>query len=232
MKCFHSGLCLALALLLCAFSLTACTTTLEVGDKGIYDEKNDVRYINAPAVYEAAARGEKYGVLKLNQNVSYELFLIPDVEPTEMLATEDDNIVYASTLTLPTLTEMAPTKVYVCIDGSETSHVMMTVNEQASVDALVKAAEGESLYENYPGTIPQKTYRVRFASEDYPAFYYTLTYIEYASDIEIDGVSYGRFFFMSTTEQLFVPAGDTIYQISGYADAESDTADTAETTAD
>ncbi len=232
MKFFRSLLCTALAVLLCALSLTACTTTIEPGDKGLYDKKHDVRYINAPTVYEATARGEKYGVLKLNQNISYDLFVIPDIDPTEMLATEDDNIVYASTLTLPSLSEMKPTSVYVCIDGSETSHVMMTVSEQASVDALVKAAEGKSYYENYPGTIPLKTYRVRFYSEEHPAFYYTLTYIEYPSDIEIDGESLGRFFFMSTTEQIFVPAGDTIYQISGYADAESDTAGATETAAD
>ncbi len=208
---------LALALLLCALSMTSCKVRLEVGESGIYDEKNDVRYIYAPPVYEAVDKEEEYGTLKLNENVSIDLFTIPDTDPIHMLTTTDLDILHASDLPMPTLAEMNPSSVHICVDGSDKSYELFAITDPASIEQLVQiCSESESLYEYYPAKTPTRNYRVRFASETYTGIYYTLTYVEYASDVEIDGVSYGKYFFLHTTAKIFIPAGDIIHTAGNY----------------
>ena len=56
---------------------------------------------------------------------------------------------------------------------------------------------------------------MRFESVQYPGFYYTLTYVEYANDLEIDGKSYGKYFLYNAFDQRFVPVGDEIHGVLG-----------------
>ncbi len=204
----------ALAALL-LLSLTACKTTLEpTDDKGLYDKKNDISYVNAPTVYEAVALDEEYGTLKLNDVASFTLYTIPGMDPNLLLATEDHDIVRASTVTMPTLAEMQPTVVHVCVDGSETVHELFNITDPAGVADLVDAyMNSESL--TYPGTTPQRTYRLRFESETYTGFYYTLTYVEYAEELEIDGVLCGRYFILRPSDKHFVPVSNVIHAALG-----------------
>ncbi len=199
---------LALSGILLALSLSACGVTVKQGDNGLYDKKNDIRYINASTVYEATGQGKAYGKLQLTDEVSLDLFVIPNVDPKAYIATEDNNILYASTLKMPTLAEMAPTALHVCVDGS-TAHQIMTITDAASIASLIQTYTAGSDLKN-PSIRPQKTYRVRFESPTYPGFYYTLTYIEYAEDLELDGVSLGKYFLLSNFEGTFVPIDDTI----------------------
>ncbi len=222
MRSLRSALAVILAALLCTLSLVSCQHTLEVGEQGIYDEKNNVHYMYAAPVYEAVSKDEAFGTLKLNENVSIELFTIPNTDPAQMLANEDLNILHATTVTMPTLTEMEPKTVHICIDGSDKAYELFAIDDAEDVRTLVKICEeGESLFEHYPATTPTKNYRVRFSSEKYPGMYYTLTYVEYASDVEIDGESFGRRFFLHTTAKIFIPAGDIIHHASG-AGSEAD----------
>ncbi len=218
---------LVLATILCVLSLTACKTTIKLGDNGLYDNKNDITYINASTVYEATGRGEEYGVLKITDKESYDLFVIPGVEPTEMLATEDNNIVYASSVRLPTLAEMKPTALHICVEGASSAHQLHTMTNAAELSAIVKElTENKSL--PYPGTVPYKNYRVRFESPDYPGFYYTLTYVEYTEDLVIDGVSYGRYFMLNSFERIFLPVGDAIHNAMGIVAPDETTVDTSD----
>ena len=81
------------------------------------------------------------------------------------------------------------------------------------VDIVNAFTEGDSI--PYPGTTPLRSYKARFESPQYPGFFYTLTYIEYASDLEIDGVSYGKYFLYNAFDQVFVPVGDEIHKALG-----------------
>ncbi len=218
-----------LAALLTALSLTACKTTIKLGDDGLYDDRHDIAYINASTVYEATGRGEEYGVLKITDKESYDLFVIPGVDPTDMVATEDNNIVYASNIKLPTLAEMKPTSLHICVEGATMAHALHSITDQTAIDSIVRAfSENESI--PYPGTVPYKNYRVRFESPDYPGFYYTLTYVEYAEDLEVDGESMGKYFLRSSFERIFIPVGDEIHTAMNGRDT-STTETQAETTA-
>ncbi len=207
----------ALALLLCTLPLSACgkSPTLKQSDKGLYDDQNDITYYHASTVYEATAREKKeYGTLEVTKDLSYKLYAIPDVDPKEMLATEENNILYASTMTLPTVSEMGATKLYICMDASTNAHVIHTIHDPEVIAALANAYENAPDIEN-PGYTPTRTFRVRFESPDYPGFYYTVSYLEFSADIEINDVSYGRYFFQSQFDGVFAPVDDTIHNALG-----------------
>lgn len=207
----------ALAALLCALSLASCKATLKPGENGLYDSQSKITYSHASTVYEATALVKEYGKLALTDKESYILYTIPGMEPSEMLATEDYNIVYAAGVTMPTLLEMAPTVLRICVDSSETVREVHMLDDSVAIATLVHDfTTGESL--PYPANSPLRSYKARFESAQYPGFYYSLTYVEYAEDVEIDGVNYGRYFLRSAFEDIFIPVGDEIHTSMGFTD--------------
>ena len=201
---------LVLAALLLVLPLASCGVTLKSGDKGLYDERNDISYCHASPVYEAISLVKEYGKLNVTGQESYVLHTIPGTSPSKMLATEDFNIVYASDIDMPTLLEMAPTILRICNDSME----IKRFEDAVAIAALVNTYEtGNSI--DYPGLTPIRSYKARFESVLYPGFYYTLTYVEYGSDLIIEDVNYGKYFLYSAFDQLFVPVDDTIHAALG-----------------
>ena len=214
---FKKTLTVGLSAVLCALSLASCKTTLKPGDNGLYDSQNKITYSHASTVYEATALTKEYGKLALSSQESYVLYTIPGADPTQMLATEDFNIVYAAGYTMPTLLEMAPTVLHICVDSSETIREVHAIDDSVAIASLVQdVITGKNL--SYPAASPLRTYKARFASTQYPGFYYTLTYVEYAEDVEIDGENYGRYFLRSAFEGIFIPVGDEIHKSMGFTD--------------
>ncbi len=214
MKALRTYLVSALAVLLTVTSLTACGTTLETGENGLYDKKHDVAYRNASTVYEATALVKEYGTMKITKEESCKLYTIPGMDGTEMLATEDFNIVYAADITMPTLMEMAPTILHICADGESAIHELYRMEDATDIFTLVYAyTHDDSL--PYPATMPLRNYKLRFESTNYPGFYYTLTYIEYAEDMVIDGVNHGKYFLRSAFDDRFVPVSDVVHTAMG-----------------
>ena len=206
-----------LALTLCALFLASCKATLKPGENGLYDNQSKVTYSHASTVYEATRLVKEYGKLALTAKESYTLYTIPGADPTVMLATEDFNIVYAAEYVMPTLLEMSPSIIHICTDSSTSVHEIQRIEDIVIIASIVTDfTSGTNL--PYPAGSPLRSYKVRFESTQYPGFYYTLTYVEYAEDVEIDGVSYGRYFLRSAFEDIFVPIGDEIHKAMGYTD--------------
>ena len=204
----------ALCLILLLSTMASCGVTLKPGENGIYDKQNKISYVHASPVYEAVALVKEYGKLNITSKESLKLYTIPDTDPEKMLATEEGNILYASDHPLPTLTEMAPTKLCVCVDGTATSSAILLYEDADGIAKLTgEYCDGDSI--PYPGTQASRRYRVRFESPDYPGFYYTLVYLEYSEDLVIDGENCGRFFFYSIFDGRFRPVSDVIYKALG-----------------
>ena len=201
-------LAIGLTTIFCAFSATACGVNLQSGATGLYDKKNDISYSHASPAYEAVSLLKEYGKLTVTSKESYALYTIPGMEPTEMLATEDFNIVYSSDMDMPTVVEMKPTVLRVCRDTVE----IKRVSDAALVSALAASYEKNEAIA-YPGLTPQQNYKVRFESVDYPGFYYTLTYVEYSEDLVVEGKNYGKFFLYNAFDQRFVPVSDSLHQV-------------------
>ena len=199
-----------MASLLLALSLASCGVTLKSGENGLYDEKNHISYCHASPVYEAISLVKEYGKLNVTGQESYVLHTIPGTSPSKMLATEDFNIVYASDIDMPTLLEMAPTILRICNDSME----IKRFEDAVAIASLANTYEtGESI--DYPGLTPIRSYKARFESVLYPGFYYTLTYVEYDTDLELDDVNYGKYFLYNAYDKRFVPIDDTIHAALG-----------------
>ena len=204
------SLLLALAALLLVLPLASCGVTLKSGENGLYDEKNHISYCHASPVYEAISLVKEYGKLNVTGQESYVLHTIPGADPTEMLATEDFNIVYASDIDMPTLLEMAPTILRICNNSIEVKRF----EDAVAIAALANTYEtGKSI--DYPGLTPIRSYKARFESVLYPGFYYTLTYVEYDTDLKLDDVNYGKYFLYNAYDKRFVPIDDTIHAALG-----------------
>ena len=210
----HSALMKALlwvlASLLLTLSLASCGVTLNSGENGLYDERNDISYCHASPVYEAISLVKEYGKLNVTGQESYVLHTIPGTSPSKMLATEDFNIVYASDIDMPTLLEMTPTILRICNDSLE----IKRFEDAVAIASLAYTYEnGTSI--DYPGLTPIRSYKARFESVLYPGFYYTLTYVEYDTDLELDGENYGKYFLYNAYDKRFVPIDDTIHAALG-----------------
>ncbi len=201
---------IGLSSLLLLTSLVSCKVNLQSGDNGLYDKKNHISYCHASPVYEAISLLKEYGKLTVTDTESYTLYTIPGMDPTEMLATEDFNIVYADSLDMPTLMEMMPTILRVCTDSLEIKRLEDAVMVAKLVNEYMS---GESI--EYPGITTLRNYKVRFESVNHPGFYYTLTYVEYANDLTIEDKNYGKYFLYNAFDQRFVPVGDEIHKALG-----------------
>lgn len=211
------SLLILLAVVLVALSLASCKTTLKPGDKGLYDQQKDITYNHASTVYEAVSLVKEYGKLAVTSKESYTLYTVPGTDPTEMLATEDYNILYATGYTMPTLLEMAPTVVHICSNASDMVYELCRMDDTVDISSIVMAVTtGENV--PYPATGSLRSYKVCFESPQYPGFYYSLTYVEYSQDLEIDGVNHGRYFLRSAFEGIFIPVGDEIHRAMGFTD--------------
>jgi hypothetical protein len=216
----------AAALLLCA-----CTgPTIVDSSTGCVDEQSGITYDHASTCYQPVKLGKQHGTLKVGDKISYALHEIVGMNPAEWLATEAGDVLYAKGVTLPTLTEMTPVSLRVCMEAG-------TIVEVSRLDDAAVVQSVAAQYETGVSvTRPMETapvrYTVRFCSETYAGLYYTLTYLEYVSAVEENGVSYGHYFLYDRMQGRFVAVDDTIHQlINGEWGSETDSTAT-DTTAD
>ena len=205
---------LALCLVPVMLCLASCGMTLkEIGSSQAQDKDSGKIWKHASTCYEAIELGDKVGKLQVNNKQSYELCEIVDMDAQCWLATEEKHILYTSDVTLPTLDQMQPTSMLICVEN-ETSRVIHNMQDAQKLSALVAAfTQNGSI--TYPATSVERSYRVRFTSPTYPGIYYSLTYIEYAYDYTIEDKNYGKYFLYNAFDQVFVPVGDEIHTALG-----------------
>lgn len=187
-----------IALLLTAASLlsfSACSASLvnfKYEDGKLINKGQKLEYYAAPTNYEPVSVGEQFGYYKKTDLILYE---IAGLDPKEWLTQEyagsATTIFYSTDITLPTLSELEPTKVYICT-GDTITYALATVEDEAVVSKLVDLFENGE-YEEWPLINSIETYELKFYSEDkYPHIYYNLTYGEFEE---------GKFIYDRTTKR-------------------------------
>ncbi|MBE6693663.1 MAG: hypothetical protein E7589_02725 [Ruminococcaceae bacterium] len=192
--------------------LSSCSGGAKLTDKNgsaCVDAKNGITYKYASVCYEPVALGDEYGELKVGEKLTYKLYTVPDMKESEWLATDDKNILYAEGVSLPTLSEMKPRMLRICTTESSGLEICR-IGDGDTVSAIARAfEEGERVA--YPLVAAEKKYKVKFDGEVLSGICYSLTYLEYAENIEVDGVSRGRYFLYDAFDRVFVPVGDEIH---------------------
>ena len=187
-----------IALVLAAVALfifTSCSASLvnfKYENGKLINKGQKLEYYPAPNNYEPVSVGEAFGYYKKTDLVLYE---IQGLDPKEWLTQEyagsATTIFYSTSLTLPTLAELEPTKLYIC-GGDTLTYAVATVEDKDAIANLIDLFENGE-YEEWPLVNSIETFELKFYSEDkYPHIYYNLTYGEFEE---------GKFIYDRTTKR-------------------------------
>ena len=165
-------------LILCA----ACSSkpvelTYENGQ--LINKRKHLAYSPASINYEPAAIGEEYAVYGKTKTPLYEIVgLDPKVWLTEANTGTTTTVFYGGTDPLPTLREMDPDEIYVCLNGNIT-YAMSVVKDKAVIGELIDLFEnGEQI--DWPLTDSVRIYELKFHSTtQWDRIYYNLTFGEF-----------------------------------------------------
>lgn len=210
------------ALLCAVFMLSSCSGGVKLTDsKGAYAEaKNGIKYNYASVCYEPVALGEEYGELSVGDMFKYKVYTVPDMNAEQWLATEENNILYAQGVSLPTLTQMNANTIRI-FTMEKSGIEVCRMGDKTVVAAVAKAfEEGERI--EYSAMPAVEKYKVKFYGDTLKGVCYALTYLEYSEDIIEGDVNYGRYFLYDAFDRIFVPVGSEIHNAL---------TDTAQTTA-
>ncbi len=209
-----TGRILALALIPVMLILSSCGMTLkEAGGMDVVDSSSGKVWKHASTCYEAVELGDKVGSLKVAKNYTLDLHEIEDMDADSWVATEEGDVLYADGVHLPSLAEMTPDGMLICVEAT-TIKVIHEIVESSVLSTIVNDYTGNQSVE-YPASPFLRTYRLRFTSEAYEGLYYCLTYGEYAEDYVLGGVNYGKYFLYDAFDRRFVPVGDEIHTALG-----------------
>lgn len=170
------------AAVLAAVLLVSCSAklvNLTYVNGQMINKSKHLAYNAAPLNYEPVAVGEEFAYYGKANLTLYEIVgLDPKEWLTEAYAGTATTVFYDADLTLPTLSEMHPTKVFVCMN-EEITFSVATVEDKAVIDRLVDLFENGE-YAEWPLVGSLSTYELKFYSEEeYPRIYYNLTYGEF-----------------------------------------------------
>lgn len=149
------------------------------------------KYYSAPVGYEPTNQGAEYG--KIDDAIGETLYQVGNIDPEKYLTSAYSGgttlFFYSTDITLPTLWEMEPSLCYLCEqeaniitlctigDGSQSgssdadSEVLDTL-----ITRMQKAIENGESESVWPRADVNETYQLKFYSEQWPAFYYNLTF--------------------------------------------------------
>ena len=177
---------LLLSALMLTSSLSSCRlhkVSFDAEHNQYVDGRTSIRYTDAPGCYEPVAIGKEYAKIYYNRKASVTLHEMGDMDPAQWLCEEGKTVFYAEGVTLPTLNEMAPEKVHLCIEEAVTM-VVTTVTDTADIAALIDVWQnGEEV--TYTGLEPTLNLRIKFESSAYPGLYYSLIYLEYGDGSKV-----------------------------------------------
>ena len=197
-------------------SFSACGKTpvlTPTGDGGYENNKSDMQYYMADDCYEPASYIKDKVVA---QNDGVDFFAVEGVDGESWLYSPDFGLMlYAKDQKLPTLEEMHCDAVHICLEDETTIEIYKEENINLA-NAIVEAyLNGTELI--YPMKKAAYSFRVKFASSEYPWLRYGVIFLQYAEDYivetknengEIVEVNYGKNFLYNRSEGYFVAIGD------------------------
>ena len=177
---------LLMSVLMLTASLSSCRlhkVSFDAQNNRYIDTRTSISYTDAPGCYEPVAIGKEYAKISYGRKATVTLHEVGNMDPAQWLCEEGKTVFYAEGVILPTLNEMAPEKVHLCIEEAITM-VLTTVTDAADIAALIDAWQnGEEV--TYTGLEPTVNLRVKFESEKYPGIYYSLIYQEYSDGSKV-----------------------------------------------
>lgn len=177
---------LLLTVLCVSLLLCGCAAPALKVENGVYSHpKTEVSYVRAPLCYEAVAIVENEAVARLKQGGDdVVLYAIRDTDTAKMIASANYEIFYAKGDRLPELWEMDANRVQVT-QTEAVNYAIAVIENGADVQALIELYQNGVWFSEDEIDVGLKPvrYDLKFSSPHYPAFYYTLTYWRFTSDV-------------------------------------------------
>ncbi|MBQ4141538.1 MAG: hypothetical protein IJD70_09395 [Clostridia bacterium] len=193
MKITKRIICFMLAMLCLAFSLTSCANKMSFTGNGLTHKKTGISYtyVLDPCYQPIEYDPEAYTKWKRN-DVKIEYYAIKGLEPTEWLyCPMMGEILCATDEVLPDVRGFDPSGAYICIEAA-TAYTIHEITNQAKIDAIVERYLDENT-PSYSTVMDTSNYSVKFISEKYPEFYYSLVLVADADGVYVHDRLTGRY---------------------------------------
>ncbi len=181
MKTFKRIVCFSLALICLALSLTSCSNRLVMTGTGLTNKKTGVAYsyVLDPAYQPVEHAKDAYTKWKYNK-ITVEYYEIAGLSPEEWLYCPTLGEVLCSTgEELPGLDGFEATGALLCIEAA-IPYSIYEITEQEFIDKIV-ARYLDPATPSYSTVMETSNYSIKFKSEKYPEFYYSLVLV---SDVD------------------------------------------------
>lgn len=177
MKKAKRAVSLILAAVCLALSLTGCANRMTMTGDGLTHKKTGVSYsyVFDPCYQPIEYEKEAYTQWKRN-GVKVEYYPIKGLEPTEWLYCPMMGEILNSTgEELPGLGGFEPTGAYICIEA-QTAYTIHEITDLALIEAIVERYLDENT-PSYSTIMETSNYSIKFVSDKYPEFYYSLVLV-------------------------------------------------------
>ena len=198
-----------LLLLSLVLLLSSCSKIPDLDfENGSYvNKKSGVSYLAAPLTYKARNPVENGEIAKIPYKKTDDMVLysIDKVDSEKYLSNDEGQLFYNSTLTLPALWEMGVEKINV-VSSATVQYSVVSITDAADITAIINAYQSGVHFSHNEISIEltPKRYDLEFDSPRYPAFYYTLTYWSFPTEVLVYEVIESTEGFVSSYEGIEV----------------------------
>ncbi len=177
MKKITRIICFTMAFICLALSLTSCADKMVWTKDGFTHKKTGISYYTVTDMCYQPIEYEKEAYTKWKYNdVKVEYFAIKGLEPTEWLyCPMMGEIICSTNAELPDIAGFDPTVAYICIEAN-TAYTIHEIVDQAKIDAIVERYLSEDT-PSYSTIMETSNYTIKFTSEKYPEFYYSMVLV-------------------------------------------------------
>lgn len=174
-------------------SLTGCSNRMTMTGTGLTHKKTGISYtyVLDPCYQPIEYEKEPYTKWKRN-DVSVEYFAIKGLDPTEWLyCPMMGEVLFSTDTSLPDLEGFDPTGAFICIEAN-TAYTIHEIVDQAKIDAIVERYLSEDT-PSYSTVLDTSNYSIKFTSEKYPEFYYSLVLVADSDGVYVHDRMTGRY---------------------------------------
>ena len=193
MKNLKRIVCFVLAVVFLCPTLTSCGNKMVMTGAGLTHKKTGVEYLYVldPCYQPKEYDTDPYTKWKYN-DFTVEYFAIKGFEPTEWLYCPTlGELLCATGEELPDLTGFDPNVAYICIE-SEVPYSIYEIYEQEAVDKILERLTDPET-PSYSTVMYTSNYTLKFASEKYPEFYYSVVLVADEDGVYVHDRMNGRY---------------------------------------
>ena len=193
MKSIRKIICFVMALICLSLSLVSCGDKMIMTGAGLTHKKTGIEYVYVldPCYQPKEYNTDAYTKWKYN-DFTVEYFAIKGFEATEWLYCPTlGELLCATGEELPDLNGFAPNGAFICVEAT-VPYSIYEIKDQAAIDLILeRLADPET--PSYSTIMYSSNYTLKFVSEKYPEFYYSVVLVADEDGVYVHDRMNGRY---------------------------------------